>query len=108
MGSDGQSVQLLAAEDFIYAVAADERVRLVLAEPGFVYAPVVEGSEGGFVYVVIDQKAIGRIPVVYGKTVELAPERKQGFWEKLFGGKEDGRTPAENIVRQGRGLPAEG
>ena len=108
MGSEGQQVELLAAEDFFYAVAEDEQISLMLPEPEFVYAPVAEGAEAGFVYIVINQKVIGKLPVVYGKTVELAPVQKDSFWKKIFGGKEDGPAPAENTVRQGCSLPAEG
>jgi D-alanyl-D-alanine carboxypeptidase len=108
MGSEGQQVELLAAEDFFYAVAEDEEISLMLPEPEFVYAPVAEGAEAGFVYIVINEKVIGKLPVVYGKTVELAPVQKDSFWKKIFGGKEDGPAPAENTVRQGCSLPAEG
>ena len=78
-------VEILAAEDFDYALAAQEQPQLMLPGAGFVYAPVTEGAEAGFAYVLIQGKAVGKIPVVYGQTVELLPEEEKGFLEKLFG-----------------------
>ena len=107
--ADWQDHGALLEEGFSrYAVAGDEQISLMLPEPEFVYAPVAEGAEAGFVYIVINEKVIGKLPVVYGKTVELAPVQKDSFWKKIFGGKEDGPAPAENTVRQGCSLPAEG
>ena len=79
-------MQLLAAEDFSYPLADGEKVTLEPLGPGFVYAPVVEGADAGFVWVRIDGKAVGKIALRYGKTVERIPEEEMSFWEKLFGG----------------------
>ena len=52
--------------------------------PGFVYAPAVEGADAGVAYVLIEGTAIGKVPVVYGQTVEQRKEEKN-LWQKFFG-----------------------
>ena len=56
----------------------------MLPGPGFVYAPAVEGADAGVVYITIEGKAVGKVPVVYGATVEQIPEVEKSFWKKLF------------------------
>lgn len=85
-GGDGAEVQLLAAEAFDYAVAEDEQISILLPSPGFAYAPVTEGAEAGFAYVVVSGHAVGKIPLVYGATVEQKPDGQDNVWDKLFGG----------------------
>ena len=106
-GGDGGRVEILAAEHFVYALAPEENPQVALPGPGFVYAPVAEGADAGFAYVLIQGKAVGKFPVVYGRTVELEREEPESLWEKLFGRKAHEGTTAENTVRQGGGLPAE-
>ena len=84
-GGDTQ-VTVYAAEDWSYALAPEEQVRLVLPGPGFVFAPVAEGGDAGVVYATVQGKAVGKIPVRYGKTVERAPEESKNFFRKLMGG----------------------
>ena len=84
LGGDARRIEVLAAEDFSYALAAEECPQLVLPGPGFVYAPAVEGAEAGFAYVRINGTVIGKVPVVYGATVEQEAEEQKGFWQKLF------------------------
>ncbi len=84
LGGDARRIEVLAAEDFSYALAAEECPQLVLPGPGFVYAPAVEGAEAGFAYVLINGTVIGKVPVVYGATVEQEAEKQKGFWQKLF------------------------
>ena len=74
----------MAAEDFSYALAEDECPVLILPGPGFVYAPAVEGADAGFAYVLINGSAIGKVPIVYGCTVEQNAEEQKGFWQKLL------------------------
>ena len=83
LGGDSRSVQVLAAEDFSYALAPEESPQLMLPGPGFVYAPAVEGADAGVVYVTIEGKAVGKVPVVFGGTIEQIPEEKS-FWLNLF------------------------
>ncbi len=82
-------VQLLATEDFSYALSPDEEPEIVLAKPDFAYAPVVRGQEAGFAYVCLNGEAVGKIPLVFGQTIEIEKEEKPSLWEKLFKG---GRT----------------
>ena len=82
-GKNGR-VAVLAAENFDYALAPEEQPQLALPGPGFVYAPAVEGAEAGYVYVLIQGKAVGKVPVVYGTTIEQMPEEEKSFWQRLF------------------------
>lgn len=85
-GKEG-SVQLLAAKGFSYPLAKDEQPQIILSAPGFVYAPVVQGVDGGYAYICIGDNCVGKIPVVYGDTVEReALPKKKSFWKRLFGG----------------------
>lgn len=79
-------VEVRAAEDFSYSLAAEEHPVLMLPGPGFVYAPVAEGADAGYAYVLIEGKAVGKVPVVYGQTIEQIPTEEKSFLEKLFGG----------------------
>ena len=79
-----QRVEVIATEDFFYALAPEERPQLALPGPGFVYAPAVEGQDGGFVYVLIEGKAVGKVPVTYGATIEQIPEEEKSFLQKLL------------------------
>lgn len=87
-GVEGQ-VQLLAAEDFSYPLAANEQVQILLSGPGFAYAPAVQGQKGATVYLCIGDSCIGKVDAVYAQTVEQQPApKKQYFWQKWFGGKQ--------------------
>ena len=83
LGGETGRVELLAAEDYFYSLAPEEHPRLAVPGPGFVYAPAVEGAEAGWAYVLIEGKAIGKIPLVYGQTVELEQVEKKSIWQKL-------------------------
>ena len=83
-GGQAGQVQLVAAADFDYALCDGEIVRIQLSGPGFVYAPAVQGADAGFGYVCIDGKPVGKLPLVYGETVEQTPEEEKNFIEKLF------------------------
>ena len=74
--------RLLAAEDFSYALASEEQPRIVLGGQNFVYAPVVQGAEAGNAYVMLNGKAIGKIGLVYGETVEQQVPQKKSFWNR--------------------------
>ena len=84
VGGEDCRVEILAAEHFDYALAPEEEPILAMPGPGFVYAPAVEGASAGSAYVLIEGNAIGKIPVVYGQTVEQRKEEKT-LWQKLFG-----------------------
>ena len=81
-------VPILATEDFFYPMMNDESVTVVLSNPEFAYAPVTAGAEAGVAYICIGEISVGKVPVVYGHTVELKPIEKHRFWDGLFGGKD--------------------
>ena len=83
LGGENEKVEVLAGEDFSFALAPEERPYTMLSGAGFVYAPVSEQEDAGFAYILIEGKAIGKIPVVFGRTVEQEAEEK-GFFERLF------------------------
>ena len=80
------NVELLANADFSYALAPGENPELVFSEPGFVYAPIVQGQEAGFAYVCLNGKTVGKIPLIFGQTVEMESIEEPSLWEKLFKG----------------------
>ena len=87
LSGQSERVQLIAAEDFSFSLAREERPRIVLSGPGFAYAPVVQGQQAGFAYICLGEKTVGKVAVVYGQTVEREqPQKKQHFWDRWFGG----------------------
>lgn len=84
IGGECGRVEVLAAEDFDYALAQEEHPCTMLPGAGFAYAPAVEGADAGFVYVLINGKAVGKVPVVYGATVEQAKEEEKTLWERIW------------------------
>ncbi len=85
-GGEAEKVCILAKEDFFFSLAAEEEPFVMLPGPGFVYAPAVEGADAGHAYVLLNGKAIGKVPVVFGQTVEQKPEEQGSNRKRLFGG----------------------
>lgn len=87
LGGEGELVHLVAQEGFSYALTQQEQPQIILSQREFVYAPVVEGADAGYAYVVLGEKTIGRIPVMYGETVERETEQEEKtLLQKIFGG----------------------
>ena len=86
-GGEAQKVQVLAAEDFSYALAQGEKAEIVLSGPGFVYAPVNCGDNAGVAYICLGQKVVGKVPIVYENSVQQTPSERISLWRWLFGGK---------------------
>ncbi len=85
-GGNGDRVALIAKMDFNYALASGEDPEIVISGPGFVYAPVEKGADAGFAYVMLGDKCVGKVPVVYGDTVEQETEPpRRPFWKRIFG-----------------------
>ena len=78
----GGEVDLLCAEDLDLALAPEDRPQVVLAGQPFVYAPVEEGTEAGFAYVMLNGKAVGKLPLVYGDTIAQTEPTKH-WWNKI-------------------------
>ena len=85
-GGDVETVELIAGEDFDYALREEETPHIELPEHGFVYAPVCQDGEAGVAYVMLGDTVIGRIPMVYGETVEQKQEKEPSLWDRIFGG----------------------
>ena len=85
-GGEAEKVCILAKEDFSFSLAAEEEPFVMLPGPGFVYAPAVEGADAGYAYVLLNGKAVGKVPVVFGQTVEQKPEEQGSNRKRLFGG----------------------
>ncbi len=83
-GGQEESVRLIAQEDFYYPLAEGETPQLKLSIKSFVYAPVVEGSEAGFAYICLEGKAVGKVPLVFEKTVEQQAQEEHSFWDNIF------------------------
>ncbi len=84
-GGQERAVHLIANADFSYALSPEEQPEIVLQGPGFVYAPVAQGQEAGYAYVCLGEKVVGKIPLIYGETVEQIISPEPSFWQKLFG-----------------------
>lgn len=84
-GSDDEQVSLIAADDLWCALADWETPKIVLQDFGMIYAPVSQGEAAGFAYILTDNAVIGKVPIVFGETVEQAEIKKVPFWKKLFG-----------------------
>ena len=83
-GGQNGSVRLIAGENFEFAMADGEKTEFVPSGPGFVYAPVVMGADAGFMHIRIEGKTVGKIPLIYGETVETEMEEEKSFLQKLF------------------------
>ena len=85
-GGQEKNVQLIANEDFYYALSAEEIPEIHLPEPQFVYAPVADGQNAGRAYIFINGCPIGSVELVYGKTIEQEIIQNDSWWDRLFGG----------------------
>ena len=86
VGGEVGTVKLMAGADFDYTLGAEETPHIELPEHGFVYAPVCRGGEAGMAYVMLGDAVIGRVPMVYGETVEQKQETEPSLWDRIFGG----------------------
>ncbi len=87
IGGEAETVGLLADSGFLFPLATDEIPEIVISGPSFAYAPVVAGAEAGYAYICLGDKVVGKVPLVYGQTIEQKqPEKKKHFWDGWFGG----------------------
>ena len=82
-GGDAGEVELIAEETFSFALRPDEEVDFYLPAPGFVYAPVVEGALAGYAHVIVDGASVGKVPLVYGQTIERTEEKKLTLIQRI-------------------------
>ena len=85
-GGEVGMVKLIAADDFFYPIAENECIRIVLPEPGFVYAPIARGQKAGDALIYLNDRLIGKIPLIYGETIEQQSQDDASIWGRLFGG----------------------
>ena len=83
-GGTQWEVQLIAAEDFAYPLEQGEGITVELPGAGFVYAPVREGAHAGQAHMFLGDRCVGKVPLVYGQTVERTPDRKPSIYERLL------------------------
>ena len=76
----------LSSKDFDFSVADSDMPEIVVDGIGFVYAPVIEMQDAGIAYVCLGNNVVGKIPLVYGETIEEKREESQSFWQKIWGG----------------------
>ena len=86
LGGQKDSVELVATEDFAYALREDEMPSISLSLKNMVFAPVVAGAAGGYAYICLGDKVLGKVAVIYASTVEMdAGQPQKPFWQKIFG-----------------------
>ena len=85
-GGESGSVQLLATESLSYPLTDGEEPQIYLPSPGFVYAPIAQNQQAGYAQIYLGDTWIGRIPIMYGQTIEQKMQQKPGFWKRLLGG----------------------
>lgn len=81
VGGTLPNVDLIAQEDFSYSLCANECVQFLKAGTDFVYAPVVKGADAGYVYVLLNGKAVGKVKASFGQTVEMPQSVKKKWWK---------------------------
>ena len=86
IGGTAPEVRLLAGEDFVFPLAEDEEIRLLLPERTFCFAPVRKMDPAGQAAVYLGEAEIGRIPVVFGDSVGQKKEKPAPLWRRIFGG----------------------
>lgn len=84
-GGEEDRVEVIATEDFSFALAEGEKTTIRLSQKGISFAPVVKGTHAGFAYLCIDGKAVGKVALEYAKTVEQQRVEKKHFWQRWFG-----------------------
>lgn len=84
-GGESSTVELIACENFDYALSPGEKPEIQLPSPGFVYAPVAEGQQAGDAQIYLDGQWIGSVPMIYGQTIEQEDEPAPKLWQRLLG-----------------------
>lgn len=84
-GGQCSRAALIADENFDYTFMEKEEAEVILPKPDFVYAPVVMGQKAGTAWVMLGDQCVGKIPLIYGKTVERKQPDRIRLWDKLLG-----------------------
>lgn len=108
IGGESGYVNVIASENFVYPISEGENPQLMLPGKQFAYAPVTEGADAGFAYVMIGSTVVGKVRVEYGSTVEQTAPVKRSLWNQLFGGAADAAENTENTVGKRSCIPPQG
>lgn len=85
-GGKEKSVELITTEAFSFPLSNDEEPSIHLPSLGFVYAPIAEGQNAGFAQILLNDRIIGKVALIYGNTVEQIPQEKKKLLERIIGG----------------------
>lgn len=69
IGGAEETAEVVTADEFYYALRAEEQVTFHCALPAFVYAPVLAGDVAGELVVLLDGKEVGRVPLYWRYSV---------------------------------------
>jgi len=69
VGGVKREIQATASAGFSYTVTDEEVLRVCYMLPKFVYAPVLAGEQAGMAIVYLNEKEIGRVPLIWRDTV---------------------------------------
>ncbi len=86
-GGDHDRVELVAVEDFMYALADGENPQIFLPKAGFVYAPVISEQFAGYAHVYLHDQWIGKVELRYGQTIEQTPQGNKGIFNRVLEGR---------------------
>ncbi|MFI3313356.1 MAG: D-alanyl-D-alanine carboxypeptidase family protein [Eubacteriales bacterium] len=88
IGGTTETVNCIAGEDGIFGLFSGETVEIILYLPEFAFAAVHNGHPAGYAKLLIDGRELGRVPLVYEKTVaqKIEPPQEKSWLEQLFGG----------------------
>ncbi len=80
-------VDLVAAKDFSYPIGEGEQIEIQLSGTGFAYAPVEAGKPAGLAHILVDGVPVGKVPLLWGETVEIPEEpEKKNWFQRILGG----------------------
>ena len=83
-GGNRAEAVIVAAEDFFYPLSQEEQVQIEMGNLPVVFAPVCQGQEAGIAYVLLNNKVVGQVALVYGQSVEQQKPKTESFWHRWF------------------------
>ena len=84
-GGDAGSVSLVAKDGFVYSLAEGENVTVELPGIGYVYAPTKCNDSAGVAHILVNDKPVGSVELVFGETISAPREQKKSFLERILG-----------------------
>lgn len=88
VGGAVEAVDCVASETATFGLFPGEVVETKLYLPKFAFAAVHRGQVAGYVALLVEGKELGRVPLVYEKTVaqKREPPQEKSLFDWLFGG----------------------